>query len=75
MYNLAIRIRKEHNAHVACSMKKGKWPKMTSCGPSIFEGDGLHVNLLKNTQNYGSSSAVIHITYYGKVANFPKCVA
>ena len=45
---------------LAPSMKKGKSPKMTSCDPSNFEGDGLHLNLLKNPK-FGSSSFVIHI--------------
>jgi hypothetical protein len=39
-------------AHVACSMKKGKSPEMTSCGPSNFEGDGLHLNLLKTNPSF-----------------------
>ena len=63
------------NAHVTCSMKKGKSPKMTSCGPSNFEGDGLHLDLLLETQISGSSSFVIHITYHGKVSNFLEFVA
>jgi hypothetical protein len=36
----------------ACCLlhEKGKSPKMTSCGPSNFKGDGLHLNFLKKTQ-------------------------
>ena len=55
--------KKQLNVHVACSMRKGKSPKMTSCDPSNFEGNKLHPNLLKKTPNFGSSSFVIHITY------------
>ena len=40
------------SAHVACSMKKVKSPKMTSCGPCNFEGDGLHLNLLKENPSF-----------------------
>ena len=75
VHNLTAWIWKNLSAHVACSMKEGKSPKMTSCGPSNFEGDILHLNLLKKTQFFGSSSFVIHITYYGKVANFLKFMA
>ena len=39
----------------ACSMKKGTCPKMTSCGSSNFEGDWLHLNLLKKPQIFGST--------------------
>ena len=48
VHNLTILIWKEMSAHVSCSMKKGESPKLTSCGPSNFEGDGLHLNLLQN---------------------------
>ena len=51
-------------------MKKGKPPKDDLMWPSNFEGDKLHLNLLKKTQLFGSSSFVIHMTYSGKVANF-----
>ena len=61
-------------ADVAFSMKKGKSPKMTSCGPSNFEDDKLDLNLLKKTHVFVISSFVIHITYYGKVVNFLKFV-
>ena len=47
-----------------------KSPKMTSCGPSNFEGDKLHLDLLRKPPIFGSSSFVIHITYHDKVANF-----
>ena len=56
-------------------MKKGKSPKLISCGPSNFEGDGLHLNLLKKTQVFGSGSFVILMTYYGQVANCLEFVA
>ena len=48
---------------------------MTSCGASNIEGDGLHLNLLKKPQIFGSSSFVVQIKYYGKVVNFVKFVA
>ena len=51
---------------------KGKTPKMTSCDPSSFEGNGLHLNLLKKPQIFGSSSFVIHTTYYDKIVSFLK---
>jgi len=92
MHNLTGWIWRILSAHAACAMKKGKSPKVTSCGLFNFEGDGLkftpvHIvrvlsflffsegdglllNLLKKTQIFGSSSFFIHITYYGKVANF-----
>ena len=66
---------KKLSGHVASSMAKAKSPKMTSCGPSNVEGDGLHLIVLKKTQFFGSSPFVIHITYYGKVANFLTFVA
>jgi hypothetical protein len=49
--------------------KKGESLKKTSCGPSNFDGDGLHLILLKQIQTFGSSSFVIHIAYCDKVAN------
>jgi hypothetical protein len=59
--------KKKLSAHVACSMKKAKSPKITSCGPSNFEGHRLHLNLLlKNPHIFGSSSLVIPITHYAK---------
>jgi hypothetical protein len=63
---------KRPSAHVSCSMEKDKSPKMASCGPSNFKGDGLHLNLLKKNQMLGSSSLFIHLTYYDKVVNFLK---
>jgi hypothetical protein len=65
-------LEKKISALVVGSVKKGQSPKMTSCGPSNFEGDRLHLNLLKETLNFGSSSFAIHITYYDKVSNFLK---
>ena len=64
-------------AHVACAMKKGKPPKNDIMCPSNFEGEEPHLNLLKqNHFFFGSSSTiVIHITYYDKVANCLKFVA
>ena len=38
--------------------------------PSSSKDDGLDLNLLKKTQILGISSFVIHIRYYGKIANF-----
>ena len=73
VHNLTGWIWKKLSAHDACSMKKGKSPKMTSCGPSNFEANGLHLNLLKKTQFFGSGSFVIHITYYDKVSNSKIC--
>ena len=61
---------KKISAHVAYSMKKGKIPKNDLMWPSNFEGDGLHLNFLKKTEFFGISSFVIHIIFYGKVANF-----
>ena len=43
--------------------------------PFNFEGDMLHLNLLTKTQIFRGGSVFIHITYYGKVANYPKFVA
>ena len=60
--------------HIARSMRKGKSPKNGLMRPSNFEDDGLHLNLLKIIQFLGSSSFVIHITYYNKDANFSKFV-
>ena len=37
----------EHIANIACSMKRGKSPHMTSCGPFDFTDDGLNLDLLK----------------------------
>ena len=62
------------SAHVASSIKMGISPKMTSCGPSNFEGDGLHLILPKKIQFFGSNSFVIHITYYDNIVNFLKFV-
>ena len=39
--------------------KSGKSPKMTSCGPSNFEGDGLHLNLLQKPKFLG----VAHLSF------------
>ena len=75
MHNLTKWFWKIFSAYVACSMKKDKSPKLTSCGPSNLEGDGLHLNFLKKTQVFGSSSFVILITYDDKVANFLVFVA
>ena len=41
--------KKKLSAHVAYAMKT---PKMTSCSPSNFEGDGLHLNLLKKPPKF-----------------------
>ena len=65
VHNLTSWIWKIMSSHVACSMKKTESSKMTSYGPSNFEGDKLHLNLLKKPQISGSRSFVIHITYYG----------
>ena len=48
-HNLTWWIWKKLRAHVACFIKKWKSSKMTSCSPSNFEGDTLHLNLLKKT--------------------------
>ena len=66
----------KNNGFTCCLLyEKGETPKMASCGASNFEGDGLHLYLLQNPQNFESSSFVIHITYNVKVANFLKFVA
>ena len=59
VHNLTNEFEEKTSAHIACSMKKGKSPKMTSCGPSNFEGDRLHLNLLKKLQIFGSSSIIL----------------
>ena len=41
VHNLTGWSWKNSCAHFACSMQKGKSPKMTSCGPSNIEGDLL----------------------------------
>ena len=46
--------------HVACFMKMGKSLKMTSCGPSNFEGDELHLNLLQKPQFF---LGVAHLSF------------
>ena len=48
-----VQKKKKLRAHVACSMKKAKSPKMASYGPSNFESDKLHLKLLKITQFLG----------------------
>ena len=51
--------------------KRGNLPKWPPLAPrSNFEGDKLHLNLLKKPQISKSSSFVIHIAHYGKVTNF-----
>ena len=49
--------KKKLSAHVACAMKT---PKMTSCSPSNFEGDGLHLNLLKKNPKF---LGVAHLSF------------
>jgi hypothetical protein len=48
VHNLIGWIWEKLSAHVAYSMKKGISHKMITCGPSNFEVDGLHLDLLKN---------------------------
>ena len=67
--------KKKKKCTFPCSMKNEKSPKMISCGPSNFESEGFHVKLLLKSRIFGSSSFFIHITYYGKVANFQNFVA
>ena len=62
-------------AHVACSMTRWKSPKTDLMWLSNFEGDGFHLDLLKNPQMYESSSFVIHIPYYKRASNFLKFMA
>jgi hypothetical protein len=48
VHNMTRWIWKKPSAHVASTMKKkGISPKITTCDPSNFEGDRLHLNLLK----------------------------
>ena len=68
VHNLTRWIWENISAHVACSMEEEKSPKIASCGPSNFEGDELHLHFLKKPQIFMSSSSVIHIAYYDKVA-------
>ena len=61
--NLARWILKKITADVGCSMKKEKSPKMTSCGPSNFVGDRIHLILPKNPKFIGVAnlSSTAHI--------------
>ena len=53
VHNLIGWLWEKLSAHVVCFMKKGKSSQMTSCGPSNFEVDGLHLNLLKKPKFMG----------------------
>ena len=52
-------LEKNPSCKTICSMIKGNSPQMSLCSPSNFEGDGLHLKLLKNTSFFGSSSIVM----------------
>jgi hypothetical protein len=46
--------------------EKGKYLKMTSCGPTNFEGDGLHLNLKykKNKPNFLGEARFLSTKHY-----------
>ena len=70
VHNLTGWSWKKRSAHVACSIQKGKFVTMISCGPSNFEGCGLHLNLLKKTQMFWINPFVIHYHIMEKLPTF-----
>ena len=72
-----INLGKKMSAHVACSMKKAKsinlhW-KWSHVGHQLW-GWRISSKFAQKPQIFGSSSFFIHMTYYGKIANFIKFV-